>query len=758
MNTYLRTIRRQREAILPSILLACCIGRCLHAEQVNDRYWQLGVGAYFSGLGTLTELDIARYDWLYLGYGNISASKETTEMLNRFLKINPNLKILIRVWPTLNLGDLPENRYQATFLHYLYKKGVKEKIHQRIHYQIRVVLDHISKPENVIGSTFLEELPGHFSGSPFSRNLSGGKLTWDLEHFRKEIEAERGKPLVWDIETRRWWAKKWVQVINEIHASMKKATGNRLVFYYLQTNHSTLDMLPKGSSIDKFMLMPHRWSDVIKTGLCDGFFAYPNNEKIWNDKYVAFARKNNWLMFSQVSHPSGMRLCPWETNVKLAKTSIPQNLGYFFFCMGNCAANPAWNADKGIPRGSEWNTRDISEKLHMRRHLALEEVGMEIVRRQPPLELEIDLPLDKAKPDSFIHPRVIVRNRREPSFYLDPAEAVAEDVTVTLKVPKGFSLPIENSPPSTLQLGSMKSGQRLVADWWVKVSKDYKGKIRSPFVITARAKNSPEVVVEANSDTSIPYAQPQMIGIPGTQWLEASYRLPYDEVKPAIVIEALTDGIRNPAVGDESVTISYRGVLDAGQRLVLDPEKGARLFSDPLVDDDGASRNDKEDPTGFRPFTEGYLLARASHTRAKVDPAVPLLVTISGKAADGGQSLVVLRYRKKKGHVDQSILVNRFSSEWRTVSQKVQVPPEAKSLQNVFLYRFKVKGKVWYGPLKVERLDAKSEGTSVSDRLGGSFPSLSQSTFRVYHYTDDNPSSAAARVRVQLVVPPPEKP
>ena len=120
-------------------------------------------------------------------------------MLNRLLAINPDLKIVIRLWPNLGLGDNSENNYQATFLHYLYLPGVKEKLHQNIHDQIHVVLDPITKPENVVGMTFLEELPNHFSANPFRRG--GDKLTWDLLRFRKEIEAERGKPLVWDSET-----------------------------------------------------------------------------------------------------------------------------------------------------------------------------------------------------------------------------------------------------------------------------------------------------------------------------------------------------------------------------------------------------------------------------------------------------------------------------------------------------------------------------------------------------------------------------
>ncbi|MGC9318999.1 MAG: hypothetical protein ACP5KN_13280, partial [Armatimonadota bacterium] len=193
------------------------------AAQVEDHYWELGVGCYWGGMGALTELDVARYDWLYVGFGNVSASEQTVAQINRFLDINPDLKVVIRLWPIMNLGDCPENRYQATFLHYLYEPGVREGVAERINQQVSVVLENISRPENVVGLTFLEELPLHFSGDPWRRNEDGQEPTWAMERFREEIEAEVGRPLTWDDEMRRWWGRKWVEVINDIHGAMKAA-------------------------------------------------------------------------------------------------------------------------------------------------------------------------------------------------------------------------------------------------------------------------------------------------------------------------------------------------------------------------------------------------------------------------------------------------------------------------------------------------------------------------------------------------------
>jgi len=752
-----------RRPIAIALVLACSalsIGTA-NGGQVRDRYWQLGVGCYFGGIRAYTtELDVARFDWLYLCYGNIGAKPETTQLLNRLLKLNPKLKIVIRVWPIMGLGDCKNNSYQATFLHYLYKPGVKEKLLKNVHDQIHVVLDLIDKPENVIGLTFLEELPGHFSGNPFHHNDDGAKVSWALERFRTEIEAERGKPLVWDDDTRRWWAAKWTQVIGEIHAAMKKESGGRLVFYYQQTNHSTLDFVPEGTPLSTRMLIPIRWADIVKPGLCDGLFAYPNGRRIWQQHYVRFAKANNWPLFSQLSHPSGMRLGAWPDTVAMVKERFPQNLGYFWYCSGNCAARQAWNADKGIPQGPAWNTRSVSIKLHTRRHLAMENVGMDVVRRQPPLRLHIDMPLDKAKPGGYIHPRVIVENAREASFFLDPKEATVRNATITLGVPKGFKLEPQVSPPATLKLGDLAPGERRVADWWVTCPADYTGKPAGPFALAAKADGVTPTTAKVATDLAIPCLQPHEIGIPGTQWMEAAYRIPDETLHPRITIEALRGPVRRPTVGDGYVNLTYGGLLATGMRLVLDAERGARLFVEPLVDDDGTTRADPADPCGFKACPKGYLVHRVG-ARGDVDASVPLRVSVWGKAEGGGQSLIVLRFARKRKRsekherptIDKSVLVNRFNKSWREVSTTVTPPEDAIALQNVFLYRFKQKGTVWYGPLKITRADATPEGTDVSDRLRGSFPTLSRGQLRIYRYADDNPPDVRPRVRVQLAVP-----
>ncbi len=719
----------------------------------EDRYWDLGVGCYYGGLGAYSALDVARYDWLYLSFGNIGATEETVADLNRMLAINPELKIVIRVWPIMSKGDCPENRYQATFLHYLYQDGIRECVDQTIHDQIRVVLDNISKPENVVGMTFLEELPGHFSAGPFGKNETGGELPWDLKRFQTEIEAERGKPLVWDDETRLWWGEKWVEAINGVHAAMKDASDGRLIWYYQQTNHASLDMVPEGTPLETRMLMPIHWGDIIKPGLCDGFFAYPNSQQVW-DRYLKLARDNDWLFFSQVSHPSFMRLCSWDENVSMAKTRDPHNMGYFLYCEGTCAARGVWNDDHGIPDGPEWNTRGVSIKLHIRRHLALEDVGMDIVRAQPAIRLHADLPLDAAKPGGYLHPMIVVENAREDSFYLDPTEAIAEGATITIQPPAGFTVDPAASPPATLKLGDLPPGECRIADWWIKVADDYTGTPAGPFVFTAKADGSPPASLQLTADTAVPYAQPHEVGVSGAEWMEAPFRLAEGELRPTIEIEALHGSVRNPSVGDAYARVRFEGVLEGGARLVIDPAEGSRMFVLPLVDDDGSSRADAADPSGFAGAGDGYLVHRIRVGR-KVQPGVPLLLTITGKVAGGEQNHTILRFKTPDGDVDVGALTNRVREQWTEVAGEVIPPEGATSLEWIYLYRLKQQGTVWYGPVKLERTDVPADGMDVSEMVRGAFPTLRKNSIQMFSYEDDEVSTVGPRVRVQLIVPQP---
>jgi hypothetical protein len=628
---------------------------------------------------------------------------------------------------------------------------VKEKLLAETHRQIRLVIEGLSRPENVLGATFLEELPCHFTGTPFYENRTGDTVSWDLARFRKEIEAERGVPLRWDDETRRWWARQYCRVLDEIHAEMKRALDGRLVFYYQQTNHGSLDLAPADAPLDQPMLMPLRWTEIIKPGLCEGFFAFPNNQTIW-DGYLQLAKAHDWLFFSQLPHPP-YRLCSWDDCLALAKTRVPQNLGYFFYCEGDCAAKRAWNVDRDIPPAPEWNTPGVSLRRHVLRHLAVEKVNLDLLKAQPALRLHLDLPLKEAAAAPWLYARIIVENNREPASYLDPAEAVARDVTVTLVPPPGFVLDPRHAAPATIPVSDLAPGERQLVDWWVTVPRDVAGAVPKPFAFTAKTEGAPPTVLEASEDTLIPGCQPHEFGISGSEWLEAPFRLKAP-VQPTLVFEALATAVRRPAVGAGEALVRYDGVLDPGTRLVLTPPGTARLFAQPLLADDGTTRADAQDSSRFKAWDDGYLVINLGVGRA-VKGGMPLRVVITGKAADEGQSLAVLRFTAKGEFRDLSLLANGFTAEWGEAAETVTVPADADTLQQLFLYRFKSKGRVWYGPARIERQDVTADGLDVSARLQGSFSTLAPDRFSVFRYVDDELPSLTPRVRVQLQLPPP---
>ncbi|MFW5866868.1 MAG: hypothetical protein ACOCX2_03565 [Armatimonadota bacterium] len=722
-------------AIAPGGLTPAC------AQQ--DRYWELGVGAYLGGMQGFTDLDIARYDWVYVCFGNIGATEETAQAIDRMLAINPDLKIVLRLWPIMGKGDCPENRHQATFLHYLYDPEVKAEVDASIHEQFDVIADNISKPENIVGLTFLEELPGHFSGRP----MRSGEVSWAMERFREEIEAERGEPLVWDEATALWWGEKWAEAINEIHRVMKEASDGKTIWYYQAVGNTTFDLVPEDTPATQKNLVPIRYEQVVKPGLCEGFFAYPVRDERW-DAYLSLAEENDWPFFSQLSHPGFMRLHDWEHTVEMVEARVPQNMGYFLYCPGDCAKKNAWNDDPQFTGKPEHNIRGVSKTLHQRQILARADVGMDVVRAQPALRLHVDLPIEKAEAGGWLHVAALVENVREPSFFLDPAEAVAPDCRVTLTVPDGFTIDEEASAPPTIGLDLMEPGEMRLADWWVSVAEDWDGELAGNFTLTASAAEGAATEVALEEDTAIPLGQPHLIGASGATWIEPGFRLSAS-AQPPITIEAVRGEVTNPVLTDGRARVAFDGTLRVGQRLIMRPGGDSELLTLPLVADTGSGRADADDPTGFRAFDDGYLVERVRVNR-DVTPGETLAVSVAGKAEGGAQSHLVLRFVMEDGSTqDAGALTNRFREDWRVIDGEVTVPEGATQLQQVFLYRFKSEGAVWYGPVSVEAR-ATAEPEDCAQRVSGTFPTIERGGFAQIRYEDDDLATIAPRALVQM--------
>ena len=94
----------------------------------------------------------------------------------------------------------------------------------------------------------------------------------------------------------------------------------------------------------------------------------------------------------------------------MAKTKVPQNLGYFFFCQGNCAVANAWNVDPAIPHTPEANVYIASMPLHIRRFCAQEKIGLDVLARYLHLTVQADAPLRDVKPGDVFHLVAVIHN------------------------------------------------------------------------------------------------------------------------------------------------------------------------------------------------------------------------------------------------------------------------------------------------------------------------------------------------------------
>ena len=312
------------------ILLILCSAGVSGCGAQKDRYWAWGWGMY----SYVPVEVVARFDWSTINFGNVSADQATVDRCNAILEHNPRHKFVIRVWPIMSLGDsMAENRFQATLFHYLYKPGVREGIEANIRAQIRLVLDGIARPENVVGLTFLEELPNHFStGRQVLGWKRGDPMPWDVARFESAIRADLGEPYdMVQTSHRLWWGRKYAEVLGAIHQVIKDESGGRDVLYWQATGFGALDLLAPGESIFRPDIVPIHYRDIVKAGLCDGIFGYPNNEKVWKEKTMDVVNDLGCLFFSQCSTPGRMRLAPWDRTVALARERHPGNLGTFFY-------------------------------------------------------------------------------------------------------------------------------------------------------------------------------------------------------------------------------------------------------------------------------------------------------------------------------------------------------------------------------------------------------------------------------------------
>ena len=552
------------------------------------KYWDLGVGSYGAGGGKFdtwagrTMLDMARMDWVFLTFGNPpSASKETTEMLNDYLKMNPDLKIMVRLWPLVYKRYEGETKHQpASFFDYLYEPGIKEKMVKKIDAEIDSVMKYIDKPEAVYGFLFIEELPFHFSDYGLDI-VDPDKLPRDMKRYRAIYEKESGKTLdKWDADARRWYSKKFVEAVNDINAYIKKKSGGKKVFVYLATHYRPLDWVEKGEDINQWRVLAAYWKDMIKSGVADGFFAYNNNE-FWSKRYTKLAQKHNWPYFSQLSQKGGMRLATWEKCKELAKKKIPQNLGYFLYVTGDDKQN-AWNDNPDLT--DEHNLGRASIRQNVRAICAKEKIGTDVLNRELKAKLQIMHNLGKVEKGGWAKIRLLIENPRDLSWYDNPKQVILEDIKVKLDIPDGFIIPESNSISAELSIGDLNGGEITMMEWWLKKTDDVPYSKDKSITITVSTANSLPSSIKSNKPEEVIIPQDSYgIQRSGKIWTYTGYRLKTHQQPMILTLECVAHCASRPsitAIGAyaSNCKIIWNDCLRKGQKLVLGPGLKAVLY------------------------------------------------------------------------------------------------------------------------------------------------------------------------------------
>ena len=543
-------------------------------QNIKSHFWQLGAGCYGGlsgpedGWSHLTDLDKARLDWVMICLGNERASPH---VYNRQLKYNPDLKYLVRLWPVGNLA----HSGKSSFLHFLYTPGVKEQLFKEVTDQIHSILDVIDKPENVLGFTFLEELPFHFAGELVI--VEEEKLLKMMEPYKSYYKVERDKSLDTFESIRIWLGQKFVQAMNEIHQHIKKESQGRYVFLWLQANHKIMDYYPKDIDFKKKSLLPFYLKEIIKPGFCDGFFAYPNGQKVW-DRHVKLAQENNWLFFSQLSHSARMRTCSWEQAVQLVEMNIPQNLGYFLFCVGDCRTDD-WNDDPAIEIDNSIFRASVLS--HLRRHMAQRNVGKDVLKKYLVPQIQLLYDSETTKINSHMPIRVLIHNTRSNSWYLHDEENILRNVAIKIELPIGFG-----SKGTTIEekIGNLKANQYTSVLFYPFKTSDIIVNETNPIRITVSADNCPSsAFLETTPKSDIEPEPVHQVKSSGQRWIYPGYHLA-GNIRPTVIIECIGDPATNPILTINNSKIKWKGYLQLGQKLVISPERTALLIDKDNLD------------------------------------------------------------------------------------------------------------------------------------------------------------------------------
>jgi hypothetical protein len=739
-----------RRRLWASVLAFALAGGLLPAHSDaggTARYWSWGWGLY--GMRSQAEpLDNARFDWSYILFGGPDPTNDdTVTRANEILRLNPQHGFVIRVWPTMHLGDCEENRQQASLFHYVYVKGVRERVLAETRRQIALILEHIDKPENVLGATFLEELPENFSSAPFGAPWAqwkrGDPLPWDIQRFHTEITRELGAPFdLQNTRHRAWWAKKYVGVINEIQREMKRSLGSRPVLYYPHPNIPASDEREgPGPQSKPAFFAPFRLREVVGPGHADGLFVYPRTPER-SQQQQKLLRTLGALSFSQISLPPGMRILSLDDTVALAREPYDRNLGAFLFPSTghpekeHAYADEEYQSSTDLVRRFAWDNR----------------INVDIVEAALSPRVELDYDSRERDREGAFLVRAQVWNRRELSWFAgDYAAARLHDVRLTLQVPPGFQ--VEGGGARSLGDLAPQNGAAVS----FRVHSKAGAEIDGAFVVSATTQGGQRA--DASSAAMVHRApeQTQRIARSGTRWLQ--HARSYDEPMPRAEIVALRGDIDGPILTRAGADrVLFLGRITPSTRLLIGPGARARLLRNDMVSDAEAHfAGLPHDADGSVTLASGYSVYAVSVPR--VHTAERYRVRLRGRVSDGGNCLVLARFAGavggKSSAVETTVSVSALTPELRTVdSREIEVPPfdDGVAQMALIVYRYEQRGKLHLQEIQGYRSDIPEEGADVSSQLLGTLPALTVSA-RLWGYYDRSPPVGGneARVRVRLL-------
>ncbi|MDD5704374.1 MAG: SBBP repeat-containing protein [Kiritimatiellae bacterium] len=706
-----------------------------------DRYWEWGWGNYGSGIFHASPLDSARYDWTYLLFGNEPCDQRIVNRCNEILRLNPRHKFVVRTWAASG---------GTGFMQYLYQPGYWDTLLQTIWEQIETVANGLSRPENLVGATFQEELPDHFSSG----------MAQDVAQYPQEIAAELGAPFDADNPAHRaWYGQKWAQVQNEINLTMRSALNTlngAAVIYYQGTMFCNLDDYdawlalgtgpywnPDPSTLIETNFLPFHYGDIVMPGYCDGIFGYPR--VAWDVRTTEMVEKLDCLMFSQTSLPPGMRSFSLANTLSLACWEDSRNLGTFLYPSQGYKVTGYGVRDLDYQDAETyWTITD-----HMRQLGWDYEIGMDIVNSNMIPNVELDYRLENLVQGQIFALHALVHNPRHPSWYggeIPPTQM--KQVNATLTVPSGFSIPPELNPGSTIALGDMEAGEYRSTNWVVRldactpvIPND------QAFRVAVTTKNADGTTAASGEEASASMNQriPSLVTHPversGVFWAESSFRSP---TQPVIVeVQALYENIVHPQLTlNTGGSVLYNDTLRPSTLLRFGPGSTATLKV-PYIDEK-TRHFGSDDPYSLTAFAGGYP---SYSVRISALSGDSYKVSLTGRAEGGNVMVCVLfsGYRNGVWATDDfgSRIYGGLTTDPNTVNTVQSGDFTAPQFDGgvayltIRFYRIGAVGTLYLQSFNCIQVGVPETGIDVSDKIVGSLPALT-SPFTVWTYQDES--------------------